>query len=191
MRAWKAFAKSGRNHSWRNHSWLNQKGFTLVESAVALSILISGIAIFLWQLRQQSHVSQGQVRKLYALEAAQSDIESLQAMPPDWMQDTDYTVPGPGVEKLRVVRLVYDTADFENSTEELKLGPDLLPLALKEPREVQVKVYRADADGKLMADPMDSPLSLLFSPSWSQSSDPKNEPEPLLRLTARLPQYLP
>jgi type II secretory pathway pseudopilin PulG len=173
-----------------------QAGFSLVESVVAFTILVAGLTVFFWQMRQQSAMAQRQRQQIIALEAAQSDIESLQAMPSEWVHDTTYILPRVGLQTLRLVRTVYDTVDFENSGEELKLDAQLNPLALKEPLEVQVKVYRVTEQGELMSDGLGSNLASLFDGgSWGGSgfgfASEATGPKPLVSITARLPQYLP
>jgi type II secretory pathway pseudopilin PulG len=156
----------------------------LIEVLVAFSILLGGITLFLWQMRQQSIAAQRQEEYLFALECAQSDLESLQAMPPEWVHDTSYSLQRASGKVMHLVRLVYDTADFEAGDEHLKLDSLLHPLALKEPREVQVKVYRKEENQ------MDSD----FSFGWGRGLWGANQSDtlsPIVQLTLRIPEYLP
>jgi type II secretory pathway pseudopilin PulG len=161
-----------------------QKGFTLVEALVAFTLLISGTAFFLWQLRQKSHSVQHQREFLFALESAQSDLESLQTLHPDWVHDTAYDLNLPNNRRFRLNRRVYDTLDFSESREELRLGSDLQPLALQEPREVQVTVTEADTEADWVQRSLDWSQSL-----WGEKSSEASRP--LVKLTTRLPEYLP
>lgn len=161
-----------------------QGGFTLVEALVAFSILLGGVAVFLWQMRQQSHAALRQSEYLFALECAQSDVESLHDMPPEWVHDTAYSLPRASGQDMHLVRLVYDTAEFSESGEYLKLDSQLQPLALKEPREVQVKVYRKG----------ESLSASDFPFRWGRGLWRGSESDstlPLVQLTVRLPEYLP
>jgi|GEM_PF-6600208 len=145
-----------------------EKGFALVEVLVAFSILLGGFSLYLWQLRQQSRSQADLYRRQIALEAAKSDLESLQGLSRDLIRDTSYFVAVSEKLRLRLNRKLGDT---------VMGSPSLFP------KEVQVTVY---------PDSSEAAFGQVFEPlfAWMDGSE-AGEPEtqPLVRLTQRIPEY--
>ena len=118
-----------------------QRGFTVVEIAVALTILASGSAVLWYGLR--SSASLDKLNRLHhaAVLAARSDLETLRAHPKKDIHDTAYLAAGTLGDSLLVVRTVLDSARIVNSLEEVVLDESLSPKELRKPLEVMVNVY--------------------------------------------------
>jgi type II secretory pathway pseudopilin PulG len=116
-------------------------GFTLVETMVALTILMGGISLFIWQMRQQSQVETALLHKQMALESARSEMESLQGLKPNQLHDTEYTLNLMPGFSLRMIREVVDSLDIMQFSNLQRLDENLKPYALREPREVKVSVF--------------------------------------------------
>jgi prepilin-type N-terminal cleavage/methylation domain-containing protein len=119
-----------------------QRGFTVVEIAVALTILASGSAVLWYGLRSSAALDKLNRLHHAAVMAARSDLESLRARPKQDIHDTAYLAAGTLGDSLLVVRTVMDSARIVNSLEEVILDEKLSPKELRKPLEVKVIVYR-------------------------------------------------
>lgn len=163
-------------------SAIRQRGFSLIETVIALSILLGGLAVFFWQVRSQSRQETRVQQKQWALELARNEMESLQGLSPRDIHDTEYQGIFAGQAMLRVTRQVVDSADLENSYEDIKLDNQLKPLALREPVEVLVAVY-ADSDSNAEG------FAWSQGWPWSGKAGEDTANAPLIRLHARIPEY--
>lgn len=119
-----------------------QRGFTVVEIAVAFTILASGSAVLWYGLRSSAALDK--VNRLHhaAVMAARSDLESLRARPKQDIHDTAYLVAGTLGDSLLVVRTVMDSARIVDALDEVVLDEKLSPKELRKPLEVKTIVYR-------------------------------------------------
>jgi prepilin-type N-terminal cleavage/methylation domain-containing protein len=119
-----------------------QRGFTVVEIAVALTILALGSAVLWYGLRSSAALDKLNRLHHAAVMAARSDLESLRARPKQDIHDTAYLAAGTLGDSLLVVRTVMDSARIVNTLEEVVLDDKLSPKELRKPLEVKVIVYR-------------------------------------------------
>jgi prepilin-type N-terminal cleavage/methylation domain-containing protein len=119
-----------------------QRGFTVVEIAVALTILTSGSAVLWYGLRSAAALDK--VNRLHhaAVLAARSDLETLRARPKQDIHDTAYLAAGTLGDSLLVVRTVMDSARIVDVLDEIVLDENLSPKELRKPLEVKTVVYR-------------------------------------------------
>lgn len=143
-----------------------QRGFTLVEIAVAVTVLAAGSAVLWYGLRASARMDRLNRLHHAAALVARSDMESLRSMPKQDIHDTLYLASGGSGESLLVVRRVMDSARIVNTLSEVVLDDKLSPKELQKPLEVQVNVYRLprDPDGA--------------APDPSSLRDPEGESDP-------------
>jgi hypothetical protein len=168
-----------------------QRAFTVLELAVALTVLSAGSAVLWYGLRSASRLDRLNRAHHAALALARSDLESLRALPREDIHDTAYLGQGAGAESLLVVRRVMDSARIVNSLDEMELDEKLSPKELRKPLEVRVRVYRAPTgEGGFPADPsrfVDQTEPSYFGPSDGEGAE--GPPRPLAGLTLKLPEY--
>jgi hypothetical protein len=168
-----------------------QGGFTVVELAVALTVLSAGSAVLWYGLRSSARLDRLNRAHHAALLLARSDLESLRALPKADIHDTAYLGQGAGAESLLVVRRVMDSARIVNTLREITLDEGMSPKELRKPLEVRVRVYRAPlADGGGFAEP--SRFEEPSEPSYFGPTDEAGEggpPRPMATLTLKLPEY--
>lgn len=168
-----------------------QRGFTVVELAVALTVLSAGSAVLWYGLRSASRLDRLNRAHHAALLLARSDLESLRALPKEDVHDTAYLGQGAGAESLLVVRRVMDSARIVNTEREVTLDEHMSPKELRKPLEVRVRVYRAPlANGGGFADA--SHFEEPAEPSYFGPADEDGaagRPRPLATLTLKLPEY--
>lgn len=168
-----------------------QGGFTVVELAVALTVLSAGSAVLWYGVRSAARLDRLNRAHHAALLLARSDLESLRALPKSDIHDTAYLGQGAGAESLLVVRRVMDSARIVNTLEEVALDDGMSPKELRKPLEVRVRVYRAPlADGGGFAEP--SRFEDPAEPSYFGPSDEDREggpPRPMATLSMKLPEY--
>jgi len=168
-----------------------QGGFSIVELAVALTVLSAGSAVLWYALRSASRLDRLNRAHHAALLLARSDLESLRALPKTDIHDTAYLGQGAGAESLLVVRRVMDSARIVNTLREVTLDEGMSPKELRKPLEVRVRVYRAPlADGGGFAEP--SRFEEPSEPSYFGPSDEEGAggpPHPMATLTMKLPEY--
>ncbi|MBW8887440.1 MAG: prepilin-type N-terminal cleavage/methylation domain-containing protein [Fibrobacteres bacterium] len=168
-----------------------QGGFTIIELAVALTVLSAGSAVLWYGLRSASRLDRLNRAHHAALLLARSDLESLRALPKTDIHDTAYLGQGAGAESLLVVRRVMDSARIMNTLGEVTLDEDMSPRELRKPLEVRVRVYRAPlAEGGGFAEP--SRFQEPSEPSYFGPSDdegPGGPPHAMATLTLKLPEY--
>lgn len=170
------------------------RGFTVVEIAVALTVLSSGSAVLWYGLRASANMDHLNRLHHAASVAARSDLESLRAVPKADIHDTLYLAPGTGAESLLVVRRVMDSARIVNTLDEIVLDDRLTPKEVSKPLEVNVKVYRlprpgesgysAPADPASFRDPLEDDYS-----SPLDEDEAGDKPRLLAKLTLMLPEY--
>jgi prepilin-type N-terminal cleavage/methylation domain-containing protein len=165
---------------------MRQRGYTILEIAVALTVLSAGSAA-LWYLIKAS-ARADKINRLHhaALAAAESELEGLRGWPRQGIKDTAYPVAGPGGEELRVVRQVFDSAKIVATLSEITLDDHMSPTELEKPLEVRVRVYRNAAEGGgESAAPPPPTFSLDDSPAEAEDGSEA----PLVSLTLKLPDY--
>ena len=169
-----------------------QRGFTVVEIAVALTILTSGSAVLWYGLRSAAALDK--VNRLHhaAVLAARSDLESLRARAKDDIHDTAYLAPGTLGDSLLVVRTVMDSARIVNTLDEIVLDDKLSPKELRKPLEVKTVVYRLPMEEAGRYREMSAYLDLI----GEERSLPSEEteagdvgPRILASLILKLPEY--
>jgi prepilin-type N-terminal cleavage/methylation domain-containing protein len=143
-------------------------GFTLVETMVALTVLLGGTTLFIWQMQQQSRVETGLLHKQLALESARSEMESLQGLMPNQMHDTEYTLDLMPGFSLKLIREVVDSLDIMQASDMQRLDENLKPYTLREPREVKVSVFE----------------------NSGESTESGKESVPLVQISSRIAEYL-
>ena len=159
-----------------------QRGYSLVEVVVAVTVLSVGSAVLWYSLRSSARLDKENRLHHAANLLARSDLETLRGLPRRDVRDTAYRLQGPGGEPLLVVREIYDSADIA-SQPELTLDEALSPRQLREPLEARVRVFMAgegEEDG-FGLDP--------FS-AWP-GEDPAGEGERrvLASLSLKIPEY--
>jgi prepilin-type N-terminal cleavage/methylation domain-containing protein len=168
-----------------------RRGFTVLELAIALTVLSAGSAVLWYGLRSAARMDRLNRAHHAALLLARSDLESLRALPREDIRDTAYLGQGAGAESLLVVRRVMDSARIVNTLRELVLDEHFAPKELRKPLEVKVRVYRAPAaDGGGFAEP--SRFQDPAEPSYFGPADEEGgggPPRPLATLTLKLPDY--
>ena len=168
-----------------------QGGFTVVELAVALTVLSAGSAVLWYGIRSASRLDQLNRSHHAALLLARSDLESLRALARADIHDTAYLGQGAGAESLLVVRRVMDSARIVNTLHEVALDESMTPKETRKPLEVRVRVYRAPlADGGGFAEP--SRFEEPSEPSYFGPADDEGEggpPRPMASLTLKIPEY--
>jgi prepilin-type N-terminal cleavage/methylation domain-containing protein len=175
-----------------------QRGFTLVEMAVAMTILAAGSAVLWYGLKASAKMDRLNRLHHAAILLARSDLESLRSVPKQDIHDTIYLGPGAGAESLLVVRRVMDSARIVATSRELVLDEKLSPKDLRKPLEVRVQVFRrpnGNGNGEAAWDPsaFGDPSSFPAGESGPLGSD--EDPEaagkghPLTSLILMLPEY--
>jgi prepilin-type N-terminal cleavage/methylation domain-containing protein len=168
-----------------------RRGFTVLELAVAMTVLSAGAAVLWYVLRSAGRLDLLNRSHHAALLLARSDLESLRALPREDIHDTAYLGPGAGAESLLVVRRVMDSARIVNTLDDVELDERMSPKELRKPLEVRVRVYRAPPSGE--AGPWEeSRLADPDEPSYFGSVDPLSgggKPHPLAALAVKLPDY--
>lgn len=168
-----------------------QKGFTILEIAVSLTVLSAGSAVLWYGLRSAARLDQLNRAHSAALLLARSDLESIRALPKADIRDTAYLGAGAGAESLLVVRRVMDSARIVNSLPELVLDDKMSPKELRKPLEVRVRVYRApepDAGGFRDPSAMADPAEPVFF-GTSAEGEEGGPARPLADLVIKLPEY--
>lgn len=166
-------------------------GFTVLELAVALTVLSAGSAVLWYGIRSAAGMDRSNRVHNAALLLARSDLESLRAIPKRDIHDTAYLGAGAGAESLLVVRRVLDSARIVNSSRELELDDKMAPKELRKPLEVRVRVFRAPAaEGGGYRDPsrFEDPSEPVYFGSADEDAQ-GGPPRPLASLTIKLPDY--
>lgn len=168
-----------------------QRGFTILEIAVSLTVLSAGSAVIWYGLRSAARMDQLNRSHHAAVLLARSDLESVRALPKADVHDTAYLGQGSGADSLLVVRRVMDSARIVNTLEELVLDDKMSPRELKKPLEVRVRVYRApvaDAGGFRGAGELADPAEPVFF-GTSAEGEEGGPARPLADLVLKLPDY--
>jgi prepilin-type N-terminal cleavage/methylation domain-containing protein len=168
-----------------------QRGFTVVEIAVALTVLAAGSSVLWYGLRASAKLDKLNRLHHAAVLAARSDLESLRGRPKENIHDTSYQAAGSGGDSLLVVRRVMDSARIVNTMDEIVLDDKLSPKELRKPLEVRVSVFRlvpsedgSFRDASAFPDP-DSEDA--FGPEAGAGK--ADRPGPLTSLILKLPEY--
>jgi prepilin-type N-terminal cleavage/methylation domain-containing protein len=166
-----------------------QRGFTLLEIVVALTVLSAGSSVLWYGLRSSAKMDRLNRLHHAAVTAARSDLESLRSRPKQEIHDTAYLAFGAGGDSLLVVRRVMDSARIVNSLEEITLDDKLSPKELHKPLEVRVSVFLAPAeDAAGFLDQADSP-SDGFGSADDEWDSGEGAGRPLAALILKLPEY--
>lgn len=166
-----------------------QRGFTVLEIVVALTVLTAGSSVLWYGLRSSAKMDRLNRLHHAAVMAARSDMESLRSRPKSEIHDTAYLAFGTGGDSLLVVRRVLDSARIVNSLEEIVLDDKLSPKELRKPLEVRVSVFRAPAeDAAGFLDRADSPSDGFATPDDAEDSE-GGARHPLAALILKLPEY--
>ena len=174
-----------------------QSGFTVVEIAVALTVLGLGSAVLWYGLRSSARMDKFNRLHHAAVLAARSDLESLRGRPKDDVHDTVYGASGGGSDTLIVSRRVMDSARVVNTFEEIELDEKLSPKELRKPLEVRVRVYAVQAHpesglldlASLRLDQDPDPYSDGGSGGATGEEEAANGPRLLTSLIVKLPEY--
>ena len=168
-----------------------ERGFTVVEIVMALTVLSAGSAVLWYGLRSSAKMDRLNRLHHAAALVARSDLESLRSVPKEDIHDTLYLSSGGSGESLLVVRRVMDSARIVNTLEEVVLDDKLAPKEAKKPLEVRVKVYRLPLREEGEApDP-----SMLRDPEDDRDEAPPDEdggdgkPRNLATFVLKLPEY--
>jgi hypothetical protein len=168
-------------------------GFTVLELAIALTILSAGAAVLWYGLRSSAKLERLNRLHHAAVIAARSDLESLRSVPKQDIHDTLYLSSAGSGESLLVVRTVMDSARIVNSLDEVVLDERLSPKEAKKPLEVKVAVYRLPAsesgsppDVSSLRDPEaeDSPAA-----GYGDGEGADRRPRKLAGFILKLPEY--
>lgn len=162
---------------------MRQRGFTILEIAVALTILSAGSAVLWYTVRSAARGDKQNFAYHAAVALAESELESLRGLPRETIKDTSYAMPVSGAE-LRVVRVVYDSAKIVASQPEITLDDAMSPVELRKPLEVRVMVFKTSADKEEGSPPSGERFSLDGPSGIDLPADP-----PLVSLTLKLPDY--
>ncbi len=159
---------------------IHQRGLTVLELAVAMTILTAGSAVLWYGLRSSLKLDKLNRMHHTALFAARSDLETVRMLAKENVHDTDYTISGPGGESLRLVRQVFDSVRIVNSMQEIALDEKLAPVELRKPLEVKVQVILNSASTIIESGPK----------AWFDFGSPSNpDGRILLTLILKLPEY--
>ncbi len=177
-----------------------QRGFTVVEIAVALTILASGSTILWYGLRSSAGLDKLNRLHHAAVMAARSDLETLRARPKQDIHDTAYLAAGTVGDSLLVVRTVMDSARIVTTLEEVVLDDKLSPKELRKPLEVKVIVYRLPMEEEGRYREISHYLGAIGEEPADPAADPAAEtgggesgekmPRRLTSLILKLPEYL-
>lgn len=169
----------------------SQRGYTILELAVSLTILSAGSAVLWYSLRSAARMDEINRSHHAAILLARSDLESVRALPKADVRDTAYLGQGAGAESLLVVRRVMDSARIVNSLAELVLDERMSPKELRKPLEVRVRVFKApapDAGGFRATDEFADPAEPLYFGSAEEGGE-GGPARPLADLVLKLPEY--
>jgi prepilin-type N-terminal cleavage/methylation domain-containing protein len=164
---------------------VKQRGYTILEIAVALTVLSIGSSVLWYSVRASGRAEKINRMHHAAVAAAESELESLRGRARENIKDTAYAVPGPGGEELRVVRQVFDSAKIVASLSEIILDDHMSPEELRKPLEVRVRVFKPKTGEEA------SPAADGAGFSLDNSSDDVetgNDP-PVVSFTVKLPDY--
>ncbi len=157
-----------------------QRGLTVLELAVAMTILTAGSAVLWYGLRSSLKLDKLNRMHHTALFAARSDLEMVRMLTKENVHDTEYAISGPAGETFRLVRQVFDSVRIVNSMQEIALDEKLAPVELRKPLEVKVQVLLNEAGTEIGSG----------QKAWFDSEG-SNIPEGriLLTLILKLPEY--
>lgn len=160
---------------------MKQAGYTMVEIAVAVTVLAVGSAVLWYGIRSSAKIDKLNRLHHAAVAAAASDLEGLRSRLRKGIRDTAYDVPGPAGEGLRVVRTVFDSAKIVAELTELTLDENMSPKELRKPLEVRVRVFRTKPDSAAEA----------HGSFADEAADAEESPQgaPLASLILKLPEY--
>ena len=169
-----------------------QNGFTVVEIAIALTVLAAGSSVLWYGLRSSAKTDRTNRLHHAAVLIARSDLEILRGLRKEDIHDTEYVVSGGGGDSLLVVRRVMDSARIVNTLGEIVLDDKLSPKELRKPLEVRVRVYRAPpVTEEGFKDPASFPEpdeNGGFGAEEGSGGDP-DRPRLMTSLTLKLPDY--
>lgn len=169
-----------------------QTGFTVVEIAVALTILASGSAVLWYGLRSSAALDRLNRLHHAAVMAARSDLESIRARSKQDIHDTAYLAAGTLGDSILVVRTVMDSARIVNTLEEVVLDDRLSPKELRKPLEVKVVVYRLQTEEGGGYRETGRYLDIIGEAPADPGSEPdegEGRPRKLASLILKLPEY--
>lgn len=169
---------------------MKQNGYTLVEIAVAVSVLAAGSAVLWYGIRSSAKIDKLNRLHHAAVAAAVSDLEGLRGRVRKDIHDTAYGVSGPAGEGMRVVRQVFDSAKIVAAYSELTLDENMSPKELRKPLEVRVRVFRAAADSAGGARASYGSFSGEAADAGSGDAGADSSRAPLASLILKLPEYL-
>ncbi len=122
------------------------KGFTLIEVMVALVALSIGSGSVWYGLQASAKQDRNGRLHIMALEAARSQLESVQNRPRQSIHDTSFQLLIGETPVLQVNRVVLDSARLLELLPEIVLDEQGSPLALHKPLEVKVEVWELQND---------------------------------------------
>jgi prepilin-type N-terminal cleavage/methylation domain-containing protein len=163
-----------------------QKGFSVIELAVAMTVLSLGSAVLWYGIKSAGRLDRLNRLHHSALMAARSDMEALRLVPKENIHDTLYSIPSMGQESLFLVRQVFDSTRIMSSLEDIVLDEKLSPQELRKPLEVKVSVLlvQGEAEG--------GGLPMLESQSfpWTDDADKSNsDGRTIVSLILKIPEY--
>lgn len=116
------------------------QGYTVIELAVAMTVLSAGSAVLWYGLKSSSRLDRMNRLHHSALMAARSEMELLRLRPKESIHDTTYALTGLDGESMVLVRQVFDSTRIMASLDDIVLDEKLSPQELRKPLEVKVQV---------------------------------------------------
>ncbi len=119
-----------------------QSGMSLVETLVALSVLGLGVAMLWYALGAAKRSEINSREKTFALNLAQSEIETLRSLPIGDLADTAYPSGTDGNKRWLIERKVMNDSLLPEVWEAQPLGEAVSAHTIPPPVEVQVRVFQ-------------------------------------------------
>ena len=140
---------------------MKSRGFTLIETLLALALLAAGGAVLWWSLRGGFQNDKRIKLREMAVEALISESESLQGRRQNAIHDSEYVVAVDPSASIRVRRIVLDSARRESLFPPFSMTDAVHALWRERPLEVRLEA-RPEIGSGANAD-TSQPASVLFT----------------------------